>query len=138
MLEKWKLYLLATGKEELVGVNAVRDGAANEGHPVEDYGRLCGVLKKQLPQYVDHNGQEYEGCDARCDQESSRCICYCIGERAGNLSEDAHFDGVVRGRKGEEVFGGRTLNFSRSHVRHFHRLQGLQARKSELQRQILE
>jgi hypothetical protein len=105
------LYLLAAGKEEFIWVNAVGDSAANEGHPVEDYRRLCRVLEKKLPQYIDHDGKKYEGCDAGCDEARSRCICDCIGERASNLSENPHFDrvggGESRGRGRREEVGKR-------------------------------
>ena len=55
--------LLAAVEEELVGVNAVGDGAANEGHPVENEWRL-GTLAtdgQELREYIEHN-REGEGC----------------------------------------------------------------------------
>lgn len=53
--------LFATAEEEVVGVDAVRDGAADDGHPVEYDGRIAGFLAdEQLRGDVDEDGQGQE------------------------------------------------------------------------------
>lgn len=44
-------------EEELVGVNAVRDGATNERHPMEDQRRLCWVSEEQLLEDVQQHSE---------------------------------------------------------------------------------
>ena len=46
------LYLLSTAKEELVGINAICNRAANEGYPVKDHWGLIWVFDQQLAQDV--------------------------------------------------------------------------------------
>lgn len=52
--------LLATSEEELERVYAVRDGAANEGHPVEDERRFVRIPIGELSEniYEDREGDE--------------------------------------------------------------------------------
>lgn len=47
--------LLPTAEEEFIRVNAIADGAANEGDPVKDDWRLILVLEKHLRQDVDED-----------------------------------------------------------------------------------
>jgi hypothetical protein len=65
-------YLLAVLLEELGRVHAVGDGASNEGEPVEDHGRLVGVLEEDLVGDIENDGQENEA-----------------GEGDGDLNTDA-------------------------------------------------
>ena len=39
-------YLLPTAKEEIVGIDSIGDGTADERHPVKDKWRFVGVLDK--------------------------------------------------------------------------------------------
>lgn len=48
-------HLFAGTEEELVRVNTITDGAADEGEPVEDDWGLVGVLEEQLAQDIDHD-----------------------------------------------------------------------------------
>lgn len=52
--------LCPTIKKELVGVNAIRDGATDNWKPVENHGRLVWISKKELLQdvYYDDNDDE--------------------------------------------------------------------------------
>ena len=45
-------------EEELVGINAVRDGATNERHPMEDQRRLCRVSEEQLLEDVQQHSEK--------------------------------------------------------------------------------
>ena len=44
-------------EEELVGVNAVGDGATNERHPMEDQRRLCWISEEQLLKDVQQHNE---------------------------------------------------------------------------------
>ena len=53
--------LFATGEEEVEGVNAVGDCAANDGDPVKDQGGFMGVSKdRQLEEYVHEDDERTE------------------------------------------------------------------------------
>jgi len=62
---------LAAAEEEGVGVHAIGDGAANEGHPVEHQWRVGALpsYRQQLAEDVEDNRQREGGEEAnRCDE----------------------------------------------------------------------
>lgn len=62
-------HLLLVGEEELVRVDAVGDGAADDGDPVEHERRLVGVLEQQLLEDVEDDSEQEEGAEAGRDQD---------------------------------------------------------------------
>jgi len=67
-------YLLTTGKEELVWVNAVWNGAANDRNPVEYERRFIWILEEKLFQYIDEDGDDDEGTGGVDDEKRRRSI----------------------------------------------------------------
>lgn len=84
--------LLAAVEEELVGVNAVGDGAANEGHPVENERRLRALTtdRQELREHIEHN-REGESC-ARDDGdgEPQRLVAQVRRDDVSNSGQQSH------------------------------------------------
>lgn len=93
--------LFAALEEELVGVNAVGDGAANEGDPVEDEWRL-GTLAtdgQQLREYIEDNGENESRAADNCDGEPERLVAQVRRNAVGNSGQESHCSLTeVRGR----------------------------------------
>lgn len=48
-------YLLAAGKEEVVGIDAISDRAANDRKPVKDHRWFIQISEENLFQNIDDN-----------------------------------------------------------------------------------
>jgi hypothetical protein len=90
-------HLLLAGKEELVGVDAVGDGAADDGDPVEDERRLIGVLEQQLVEDVEDDGEQEEGAKAGRNEDGEGRVGGEVAHRAGDISENTHNCAEVEG-----------------------------------------
>lgn len=71
-------------------MDAVRDGAANEGDVVEDDGRLVGVLEEDLAEDVDEDGEGDEGGESDGDELPGRGGLYVWPSDGGDVLEEAH------------------------------------------------
>jgi hypothetical protein len=83
-------HLLLVGEEELVRVDAISDGAADDGKQVEDDRWLVGVLEQQLLQNVENNGEQNKGGEAGGNQDREGRVGGKIAQWTGNLGEDTH------------------------------------------------
>jgi hypothetical protein len=54
-------HLLLVPEEERIRVHAICDGAADYRQPVEDHGRLIGLLEQQLLQDIEDDGEQDTG-----------------------------------------------------------------------------
>lgn len=84
--------LFAAIEEELVGVNAVGDSAANEGHPVEDEWRL-GTLAtdgQQLRQNIEDNGESESCAGDDGHGEPDRLVAQMHRNGVSNSGQDSH------------------------------------------------
>ena len=64
-------YLLPTAKEEVVRVNSVGDGTANERNPVKHNWGFTGVFEKKLAEHVDNDGNNKERQEASSEDDGS-------------------------------------------------------------------
>lgn len=83
-------HLFAGIEEELVRVDTVTDGAANEGEPVEDDWGLVGVLEEQLAQHIDHDGQCDERQCANRDKGENGLRRAVLAELVEETGEETH------------------------------------------------
>lgn len=60
LADQYSLHLFLTTEKEVIGINAVGDGATNERHPMKHHGGLAGVFEQQLAENVEHNGKHKE------------------------------------------------------------------------------
>lgn len=67
-------YLFPTPKEELVWVNAVRDGVTDEWNPVEDYRWLIRVSKEQLLEHIEQDSEDNEGRETQSNRNTGRAL----------------------------------------------------------------
>lgn len=84
--------LFAALEKELVGVNAVGDGAADEGDPVEDEWRL-GTLAtdgQQLRENIEDNGEGESRAANNCDGEPERLVAQVGRNGVGNSGQESH------------------------------------------------
>jgi hypothetical protein len=102
-------HLLLVGEEELVRVDAVRNGATNDGEQVEDDWRLIGVLEQQLGQNIEYDGEGEKGGKAGGDKRWEGGLGGESPQWPGDVSEDTHSELVKEGRmqmRGRNVVGG--------------------------------
>jgi len=108
-------HLLLVREEELVGVNTIRNGAADDGEQVENDWRLVGVLEQYLLQDVENNGDKEKGGESEADDGRVRRLRGEFAQRAGYFSEDSHSEcndergtasdvGWIRSSRGESMF----------------------------------
>lgn len=93
--------LFAALEEELVGVNAVGDGAANEGNPVEDEWRLRALATdgQQLREYIEDDGENESRAANDRDGEPERLVAQMRRNGVGNSGQESHcWLTEVRGR----------------------------------------
>ncbi len=83
-------YLLAAFEEEDIRVDAVRDGAAEEWHPVEDQRRLVRVLEEQLAEDVDDDGEDDKGHEAGRDHHRGGSARDHLDHGRGQSGKEAH------------------------------------------------
>lgn len=83
-------HLFAGIEEELVRVNTITDGAANEGEPVENDGGLVGVLEQELAQDIDHDGQGNERQCADRDEGVDGLRRAVLAELVEETVEETH------------------------------------------------
>ena len=76
--------------EEPGGVDAVGDGAPDDGEPVEDNRRLVGVLEQQLLGDVDKDGHRERDGEHDNDLQEDAQLRKVLGQRPGQFLEDAH------------------------------------------------
>lgn len=62
-------HLLPAVEEEVVGINAIGDGTADKGYPMEDQRRLVLVLQQNLRQDIEEDGGGGEACEGEEDDE---------------------------------------------------------------------
>jgi hypothetical protein len=96
LLQSPNVYLFAVLLKELGRIHAVRHGAADEGEPVEDHGRLILVLKQQLLGDIESNRQDQEATNKHDNLAHDALGAKLLDERMARRNlEDAH--GVWRG-----------------------------------------
>lgn len=83
-------YLLLLGEEELVGVDAVCDGAADDREPVKDKWWLVRVLEEQLLEHVEDDGQDEEGCETGSYNDRSGRVGSEVANRLRDSREGTH------------------------------------------------
>jgi len=84
--------LFAAIEEELVWVNSVGDGTANEGHPVEDEWRL-GTLAtdgQQLREDIEDNGEGESRAGDDGDGEPDWLVAQMHRNGVSNSGHDSH------------------------------------------------
>lgn len=86
-------YLFLVREEELVGVHAIRNGAANPWEPVEDHWGFIGFLQEDLAQDVQHDGEHDERGEAGDGQEGGGRIRGEVAQWAGDVFEKSHCGG---------------------------------------------
>jgi len=64
-------YLFPAAKEELVRINAVGDGTADDRDPVKHHWRLSRVLQDQLLQDIDNHGENEGADESSADEETN-------------------------------------------------------------------
>lgn len=106
--------LLATGEEELVRVDAVGNGAADEREQVEDEWWLSRIADEELAEDVEKDDASYH---RRGEEENAGPGGCDSGEAAGEVVEDAHRSREaerksVLGRVEEEGFYFMTLEIT--------------------------
>lgn len=83
-------YLLPTAKEEVVRVNSVGDGTANERNPVKHNWRFTGVFEKKLAEHVDNDGNNKERQEASSEDDGSGFVRQKITQRLRNDRKNTH------------------------------------------------
>lgn len=77
--------------EELGGIHAVDHGAANKGEPVENHGRVGGVLEEQLLDDIEEDDDGEEASNANGDLRANALLKVELRRRmAEGILEDAH------------------------------------------------
>lgn len=88
-------YLLAVLLEERGRIHAVGNGAAKEGNPVEDHGRLVGLLEENLVGDIEDNREDDEDSKANHDLETSALAAELLDKRmACGVLEKTHGGGL--------------------------------------------
>jgi hypothetical protein len=83
-------YLFAVLLEESRGVHSVCNRATDDGEPVEDHGRLVGVLEENLLQDVEDDGNREERRDRDADLRRSSQLRELLGQRSRDVVKEAH------------------------------------------------
>lgn len=92
-------YLFAASKEELIRVDAISDGASNDGHPVEDNRRLIWVLEKKLMQDVEDYRKDDKGGETGSHDCTKRGSREKTSKGTSECSYDTHDDSDVDAQK---------------------------------------
>lgn len=93
-------YLRTSVEEEPVGVDAIANGAANEGEPVENDWGLVGALEQQLAQDIDDDGQGDEGQGANKSESPDGLGRAALAEQVNETREKTHGErGTLQGDK---------------------------------------
>lgn len=90
--------LLAVLLEEAWGVHAIGDSAADHGQPMEDEGRLIGVLEHQLIQDIENNRENDDGGGDDADLRCRAQLAEPLGQRPCYLFEEPHRSAQMLGR----------------------------------------
>jgi hypothetical protein len=85
-------HLLLLREEELVRVDTVRNGTADDREQVKNDRRLIGVFEQQLLQDVEKDGEEEKGGEAGGSNSGGRRLGGEVAHRSCNISEKPHLD----------------------------------------------
>jgi hypothetical protein len=108
-------HLLLVGEEERIRVHAICDGTTNHGQPVEDHGRLVGLLEQQLLQDIEDDGEQDKGGEAGGDDDGEGRVGGEVAQGAGDIGEETHSarqeaTTEVKGVVGQALLTGNALN----------------------------
>lgn len=86
--------LFATREEECVGVNAVADGAADDGDPMEDKRRLVGIAaNEELRRDVQQDGEGDESAKCEAGEFPGGEVAEVGVEGESDILEEPHVEG---------------------------------------------
>lgn len=93
-------HLFATAEKEFVRVNAVGDGAADKGHPVEDDGRVGAFPphREQLVENVEDDGDSKQSAEASNGKEVCRLAAEARRKSVGHSRQQSHLVCLAVGR----------------------------------------